>query len=814
MRTANQTPTLQIPLLAGLCYLFSLVTGGSYAQTTYETAANGSWSSNSSWQSPGAPPDQLPAGDSVIIRHQITATDDIDISGTYLIDVAGSYSGSKKITLGTTGKLVNNGLINTTDELLNGGSFYNNNYAYFKKIQNDGYECNTDTVELENGEKYDCNGCTLECGGRLIACEIKLQYNGNTSNDALISAADICCDDGSDPTVDLQSGTIAPAVTFCATVIELPYLETFSTSNLGVTGSGWNTNYGSATWTLGDDGANLTASSDYCKSNGTWLRWRDTDGPISWYSPVLDVSSYSYVYISYTISEAGNLENADYISVYYRYDGGSWILASNDKNDFGTLNYGGVLTVSSYSSLELRAQGKTTHGSEYIKLDNVSVLETDYIVPATGNISLTLCSGNIYDNGGLSANYFSSTDGYTVITPSTVNSAIQLDFNLFDVENLYDYLYIYDGNSTSAPQVLGSPFTGSKAPTTVLSTAADGSLTLRFTSDGSGEQGGFDATISCVVTGCAGTPTPGSSSASSYSICSGATVSLSNKGAESGSDITYQWQESANNSIWNNISGATLTSYDVTPSVSTFYRLKVTCTASKLSDYANLISIVAVTTTPTLTLNNPAAVCSPSTVDITDAAVSSTNVGTLAYYTDAGFSNAVSDPTQVGDGTYYVEATNSSCTANGSVVVTVNSAATVSAGVNATICEGSTHATLGVFGGGASSILWTTSGSGTFLDDTDPTTTYTPSAGDITAGSVTLTITSDDPAGACGSESDNMLLTIDAAITMSDAGADQNLCNITTATLAGNSVSGLETGAWSVVSGTASATSVNSPTSG
>ena len=35
------------------------------------------------------------------------------------------------------------------------------------------------------------------------------------------------------------------------------YLEEFSTSGLGVKGSGWNLNYGSATWTVGDDGAVL-----------------------------------------------------------------------------------------------------------------------------------------------------------------------------------------------------------------------------------------------------------------------------------------------------------------------------------------------------------------------------------------------------------------------------------------------------------------------------------------------------------------------------------------------------------------------------
>ena len=254
----------------------------------------------------------------------------------------------------------------------------------------------------------------------------------------------------------------------------------------------------------------------------------------------------------------------------------------------------------------------------------------------------------------------------------------------------------------------------------------------------------------------------------------------------------------------------------------------------------------------TITTNDPAGVCPAATDDMTltidpaatvTAGVDATICEGSTHTLSGALGGAASSITwtTAGDGTFDLAyaplatyTPGSSDIAAGSVILTIttndpsgscgavsdpmtltiNDAATVSAGVNTTICDGSTHATLGVFGDGASSIEWTTSGSGTFLDDTDPTTTYTPSAGDITAGSVTLTITSDDPAGPCGSASDNMLLTIDAAITMSDAGADQNLCNITTATLAGNSVSGLETGAWSVVSGTASATSVNSPTSG
>ena len=97
-----------------------------------------------------------------------------------------------------------------------------------------------------------------------------------------------------------------------------------------------------------------------------------------------------------------------------------------------------------------------------------------------------------------------------------------------------------------------------------------------------------------VQTPCSGTPTPGSSTTSSNSVSYGATITLSNTGASSDGGITYQWQESTDNAIWSDISGATSTAYVATVLASTYYRLKVTCTISGLSDVANVAAIVNV----------------------------------------------------------------------------------------------------------------------------------------------------------------------------------------------------------------------------
>jgi hypothetical protein len=59
-------------------------------------------------------------------------------------------------------------------------------------------------------------------------------------------------------------------------------------------------------------------------------------------------------------------------------------------------------------------------------------------------------------------------------------------------------LYIYDGNSTSAPDLSNGGFTGNSIPGPFESTAADGSLTLKFTSDGAVVTPGYEATVACL----------------------------------------------------------------------------------------------------------------------------------------------------------------------------------------------------------------------------------------------------------------------------------------------------------------------------
>ena len=65
---------------------------------------------------------------------------------------------------------------------------------------------------------------------------------------------------------------------------------------------------------------------------------------------------------------------------------------------------------------------------------------------------------------------------------------------------------------------------------------------------------------------------------------------------------------------------------------------------------------------------------------------------------------------------------------------------------------------------------------GHFGDAANPVTTYSPSAGDRTAGTVTLTLTTNNPAGPCPASSDAMILSIGAPLTGAVISGSGNAC--------------------------------------
>lgn len=110
------------------------------------------------------------------------------------------------------------------------------------------------------------------------------------------------------------------------------------------------------------------------------------------------------------------------------------------------------------------------------------------INPAPTATVYTTASGTLYDSGGSAGNY--QDDERSIWTISPVNATnVTLTFNTFNIENTWDYVFIYDGADINAPLI--GYYTGSNSPGTF--TSSGGSVTVEFISDCATTTAGWDA---------------------------------------------------------------------------------------------------------------------------------------------------------------------------------------------------------------------------------------------------------------------------------------------------------------------------------
>jgi PKD repeat protein len=201
-------------------------------------------------------------------------------------------------------------------------------------------------------------------------------------------------------------------------------------------------------------------------------------------------------------------------------------------------------------------------------------------------------------------------------------------------------------------------------------------------------------------------------------------------------------------------------------------------------------TVVLLDTIPTAIAGPAAQICSGNSVQIGGNAVLGLN---YAWTPTAGLNAAnISSPTVTlinGGSTpdttmYYLTATNSvGCSGTDSVLVIVFPPAIVSAGTAASVCAGQQINLSGSFGGGASSVIWTSSNGGTFGNVNAALTTYTPS---IASGTVNLTLSTDNPVGPCPAATSTLPVTV-VAQPVASPGSDQSVCSGTVVQLGGAS---------------------------
>ncbi|MCE9540780.1 MAG: hypothetical protein K8R85_16400, partial [Bacteroidetes bacterium] len=153
-------------------------------------------------------------------------------------------------------------------------------------------------------------------------------------------------------------------------------------------------------------------------------------------------------------------------------------------------------------------------------------------------------------------------------------------------------------------------------------------------------------------------------------------------------------------------------------------------------------------------------------------------------------------------GTYVVTMLSSTgCVKVLNYIVTENPTAFVNASPDQTVCSGSPVALTSSLGGAATMGTWT-GGTGTYApNNTSLNCSYSPSAAEITAGTVTLTLTTNDPNGPCPAVSDQTIITINPEAIVS-AGLDQTICIGNTVTLAGSIGGAAVSGTWTGGTGT------------
>ena len=214
----------------------------------------------------------------------------------------------------------------------------------------------------------------------------------------------------------------------------------------------------------------------------------------------------------------------------------------------------------------------------------------------------------------------------------------------------------------------GSISGGTTLTPTYTSTLGDAGntvvLTMTVTSNNSCSSNSATANVSLTIQNCAA---PVLTITNPSTVCSPTTVDITTSGITIGSTnlgtFTY----------WLDASGTITLPNPTTISNSGTYYIK--STNGNGSDIKPVV--VTVNQTPNLTITNPAAVCSPNTIDLTSSSITagSSGSGTLSYWSDVAVTSSLINPSSISvSGTFYIKSSDANCYDLKPVVVTINPA--------------------------------------------------------------------------------------------------------------------------------------------
>ena len=244
------------------------------------------------------------------------------------------------------------------------------------------------------------------------------------------------------------------------------------TSDGSLNKAGWDANYTSTTASGYCSGTTTLTASSGSFDDGSGVNNYGNNADCKW---LVQPTGAASVMLSFS---AFDLIGQDAVTVY---DG-----ATTTANILGTFT-GSTLPSSVASTQGIMLVHFTSNASSTDPGWAASYTSASTTSFCSGTTTLTASSGSFAD-GSASVNYAANSDCKWLIQPSGATS-ISLSFSAFDTESNYDLVKVYDGSTTSATQ-LGS-FSGSTLPSSVTSNG--GTMLVHFTSDGSVNKAGWDA---------------------------------------------------------------------------------------------------------------------------------------------------------------------------------------------------------------------------------------------------------------------------------------------------------------------------------
>jgi hypothetical protein len=227
-------------------------------------------------------------------------------------------------------------------------------------------------------------------------------------------------------------------------------------------------------------------------------------------------------------------------------------------------------------------------------------------------------------------------------------------------------------------------------------------------------------------------PLPAAAAGANRAICLGASTTL---GAAAVPGSTYSWTSVPAGFT------STLANPSVSPLVNTTYTITETIMATGCSKSNSVV--VTVNPLPAAAAGANRAICLGASTTLGAAAVPGNTYSWTSV--PAGFTSILANPSvsPLVNTTYTVTETITAtgCSRSNSVVVTVVPMPTAFAGDNDTVICGQTYSLSSAFATNYSSLFWSSSGDGSFDDETLQNPIYSPGAGDCTNCEVELCLT-------------------------------------------------------------------------